>query len=449
MNEMKSFGIRLFKIMMFFIPVCGYAQDTTTKKLSLSTCIQLALKNNLDAQKSEIQSENARINLFQSRENILPVVNANIQHGVTEGRSIDPYTNTYINQQNSSGAQDISSSLLLFNGLALQSMMRQSDFAFQASKAQAQQVKDNLTLNVILIYLQVLSNKDLLTLLSVQQETTQKQLERTEVLNDKGSISPAVYFDLAGQLKNDELAVLNAKNTLENSKIALMQLLNQSYDKQMEFQGIEIEPSAFDYDANPAALYKSAEQNLAIIKAADLNVRKIAMQIRYAHAGYYPSVYLRGGVYSNFSSAAYNDQHHTISYQDQVRNNLGKFLNVGVAIPLFNNLRTKNNVSKAKLAYIESQLTAEATRKQLQQLTEQAYFNMITTKERCAILNEQVQAYTESFKIADVRFNSGVITSVDYLISKNNLEKTKMNLVSSRYDFILRKKIVQYYEGKL
>jgi outer membrane protein len=446
---MKNFRMKFYKIAMCLFPACMFAQDTTSKKLSLSACIEIALKNNLDVQRSDIQSEAAHINLLQSRENILPVVNANIQHGVNEGRSIDPYTNSYVNQQISYGNQDISSSLLLFNGLALQSMMRQSSFAFQATKAQEQQIKDNLSLNVILIYLQVLTNKDLLLLLSAQRETTSKQLERSQLLYDKGSISPAIYYDLKGQLMNDELAVLNAKNTLENSKIALAQLLNQPYDKRMELEEVEIDSSAFKYDINPEDLYKIAEQNLALVKAADLNVKKTAMQIRYARSGYYPSVYLRGGLYSNFSSAAYDPQSHPIGYLDQVSNNLGKSLNVGVAIPLFNNLRTRNNVSKAKLAHLESQLTAEATRKQLQQLTEQAYVNMITAKERCAILNEQVLAFSESFKTADVRFNLGVINSVDYLVSKNNLEKTKVNLVSSRYDFILRKKIVDFYEGKL
>lgn len=446
---MKNFRRRLFKIIICSVPVCCYAQDTASKKLNLSTCIQIALKNNLDVQKSGIQSDNAHINLLQSRENILPILNANIQHGVNEGRSINPFTNSYINQQNNSGTQDISSSLLLFNGLALQSMMRQSNFAFQAIKAQEQQVKDNLSLNVILIYLQVLTNKDLLVLLSAQKETTLKQLERSEILFNKGSIAPAIYYDLKGQLMNDELAVLNAKNTLENSKLALAQLLNQPYDKHLELEEIEVDASLFNYDTNPDELYKTAEQNLAIVKAADLNVKKSAMQIRYARSGYYPSVYLRGGLYSNFSSAAYDTQNHSIGYQDQVNNNLGKFLSINVAIPLFNNLRTRNNVSKAKLAHVESQLTADATRKQLQQLTEQAYLNMITAKERCEILNQQVLAFSESFKTADVRFNLGVINSVDYLVSKNNLERTKVNLVSSRYDFILRKKIVDFYEGKL
>jgi outer membrane protein len=446
---MKNFRIIVFKVMLCLFPVCISAQDITSKKLSLSACIQIALKNNVDVQKSTIQTEHARINLLQSRENILPVLNANILHGMNEGRSIDPYTNSYINQQISYGNQDISSSLLLFNGLALQSMMQQSNFALKATRAQEQLVKDNLSLNVILIYLQVLTNKDLLTLLSAQKETTQKQLERSEILYNKGSIAPAIYYDLKGQLMNDELLVLNAKNTLENSKITLSQLLNQPYDKQMELEEIEIDPSGFNYDVNPEELYKTAEQNLALVKAADLNVKRTAMQIRYARSGYYPSVYLRGGLYSNFSSAAYDAQNRSINYLDQVSNNLGKSLNVGVAIPLFNNLRTRNNVSKAKLAHLESQFIAEATRKQLQQLTEQAYLNMITAKERCSILQEQVNAFSESFKTADVRFNLGVINSVDYLVSKNNLEKTKVNLVSSRYDFILRKKIVAFYEGKL
>ncbi len=447
--NMKKNSIILISITLLFLVFFAQAQDTTKQELSLSDCIQLALKNNLDVQKSGIQSEREHINLLQSRENMLPVINAGITHGINEGRSIDPNTNSYINQQLSYGNQDLTSSLLLFNGLALQSLIRQSTFAFRASKAQEQQVKDNLSLNVILVYLQVLTNKDLLTLLAAQKETTLKQLERTETLFNNGSIAPSVYYDLKGQLMNDELAVVNARNTFENSKVTLAQLLNIPYAKNLELKPIEVDPFLLDSDTNPEALYKLAEQNLAFIKAADLNVKKAAMQVRYARSGYSPSIYLRGGLYSNFSSAAYDLQDHRIGYLDQVNNNLGKSVNLSVVIPVFNNLRVRNAVSIAKLNHQETQVTAEAARKQLQQLTEQAYLNMITAKERCDVLNKQVLAFSESFKTADVRFNLGVITSVDYLISKNNLEKARVNLLISGYDYILRKKVVHFYEGKL
>jgi len=60
----------------------------------------------------------------------------------------------------------------------------------------------------------------------------------------------------------------------------------------------------------------------------------------------------------------------------------------------------------------------------------------------------QVAAYEESFKAAEVRFNAGVGTSVDYLTTKDRLDRANLNFVNAKYDFVLRKKILDFYAGR-
>lgn len=425
------------------IPAYVQAQDTAKQMLNLTECINLALKNNLDVQKSAIQSEIAHVNLQQRKANTLPTLNANITNGINQGRSIDPLTNSYVNQQITYAMQDLNGSLLLFNGMALQNLIRQSSNFFQATKQREQQVKDNLMLNVILIYLQVLTNEDLLDLSFKQREITLKQVERLKILNEQGAISPGEYYDLKGQFTNDQLSVVNTKNTSENSKLLLAQLLNINYNKNLQLEKLPDEEYSLSYIESPEQIYQTATQNLAMVKVADLMEKSAGMQVKYARSGYFPSIYLRGGLSSNFSNPAY-----TTGYFDQVNNNLGKSVNINIVIPLFNAFRTKNAVSLAKLNLRESQLIAQTTRTELQQFIEQAYFNMIAAKDRYNALKDQVEAFSESFKAADSRFNLGAINSVDYLVSKNNLEKAKVNFVVAGYDFILRKKILDFYQGK-
>jgi outer membrane protein len=73
---------------------------------------------------------------------------------------------------------------------------------------------------------------------------------------------------------------------------------------------------------------------------------------------------------------------------------------------------------------------------------------MTAAKNRYQALVEQVTAYAESFRAAEVRFNAGASTSVDYLIAKNNLDRANVNLIIARYDYVLRTKILDYYQGK-
>lgn len=56
--------------------------------------------------------------------------------------------------------------------------------------------------------------------------------------------------------------------------------------------------------------------------------------------------------------------------------------------------------------------------------------------------------FTNSYKVAEVRFNAGLTTTVEYLAAKNNLDKARSNFVTARYDYFLRSKILDYYQGK-
>ncbi len=132
-----------------------------------------------------------------------------------------------------------------------------------------QQQRDFVTINVILAYLSVLSNQDQLSLANQQADVSRKQVERLQLLNETGAISPAAYYDLKGQLATDELGIIAAKNALENAKLSLAQLMNVPYRENIVLERLDtaITPSA--YDSGAEDIYTIAVQKLAIVKAAE------------------------------------------------------------------------------------------------------------------------------------------------------------------------------------
>lgn len=426
----------------------SFAQDTIYTKLTLDQSIQIALKNNIDVQRGNLQSESARIGLQQSRANLLPNFNTGVTHGINMGRAIDPFTNSYSNEQVTYATPYLNSSLTLFNGLSLQNLIRQNSFLYQATKEEAEQTRDNISLNVTLAYLQVLTNQDLYTIALAQQEVTLKQLERLEVMYKNGSIAPAEYFDVKGQYSGDKLSAVNAANALENAKVSLAALLNISYQKDLKLEPLNAEQFELSYEGAAEQVYQSALNNYSGVKAADFRRKSAAYGVRASRSGFFPRLTFDAGVGSNFSNAARDPQGNEIGYFRQYNNNISQGYSVGINIPLFNAFRTKNNVAQAKLVQRESDLLAENVRIQLQQLTSQAYVNMESSRERYQNLLDQKEAFAESFRTMEIRFNAGAINSVDYLVSKNNFDRANQNLVTNRYDFILRKKILDFYKGK-
>jgi len=447
-------------------------------KLTLQQCVDTALKNNFDIQQNGLRMQTAEINWRQAKLNLLPNLNGFASQSINQGRSIDPFTNAYNNEKYNSAGYGLNSQTTLFQGLAAQNLIKENSLNYQASNMDWQQAKDNATINVILSYLQVLNNEDLLTQAQNQADYSQKQVDRLEVLNKQGAVSPSDLSNLRGLLGNDQLSIINSKNALESSKINLCQLMNIPYDKNIELEKINAESYAAKYDQTSENIYQAALQQFAQVKAVDLRKQSAEKAIKVQRGQLFPRLTFNVNANTNYSSAASqsiflnttdvpssdyvvvngsqtpvirkqsNFSSEKISYNKQLNNNLYNTFSLDLNIPIFNSLYQRNRIKLAKIDVKNADLVAKTTKTQLQQSIELAYANMTAAADRYKTLLGQVNAYTESFRAAEIRFNSGVGTSIDYGLAKNYLDQANINLITAKYDYVLRTKILDYYQGK-
>ncbi len=341
-----------------------------------------------------------------------------------------------------------------------------------------QQAREDVTIEIILAYLQILNNEDLVNQSKNQYALTQKQVDRLTVLNQEGSIIPAQLYELKGQLANDELAVVNNQNALDAATLTLCQLMNVPY-KRISVQRVSLNDNlSFNEDA-PATIYQSSLQTFPAIKGATLRRRSNEAAIKTAKGAFYPSISIGGDLYTNFSSAASQDilqnteqvpsgdfvdvngskvpvitsksnfTSHKIAYFNQFRNNYSTSLSLNIRVPILNYNQARNKVALAQAQYKNAAFLEESAKTKLSQDIEQAYFNITASYKKYTTLQQQVSDFNEAFKIAEVRFNEGASTQVEYLIAKNNVDRSNINLIIARYDFILRTKILDYYQGRL
>jgi outer membrane protein len=465
-------------IICFGLLGLSFVAFSQTKSITLKEAVETGIKNNLDVKQSDLRMQTAAVNWRQAKANLFPSLEGFANHGINQGRSIDPFTNAFVNQSINFAGYGLNTSVILFNGLAIQSNIRQNALTYEATRLELQQEKDNLTLNIILAYLQALNNDDLLTQSRNQAEVSRKQVERLEILFQEGAIPPAQLYDLKGQLANDELSIVNNQNAANASKLTLSQLMNVPYDKNLQLEKLSVDQFSTTYEVTPDEIYKQALEKLAIVRAAQLRTQSAEKGIKTARGDFYPSLALSGNVTTNYSSAANRDvflnstevtttqyvmingiktpvisprdnfSSQKIKYNEQLGNNLFTSLSLGLRVPLFNSLQTRSRVRLAQINQKNAEYVEETTRNQLSQAIEQAFFNMTAAQERYKVLTDQVNAFKESFRSAEIRFNEGVITSVDYIIAKNNLDRANLNLISARYDYVLRTKILDYYQSK-
>ena len=159
-------------------------------------------------------------------------LNGSIDHTIYNGRSQNADL-TYVNSQITNANYNLSSSLTLFNGMNLINSIKQTSLAYQAGKMDYEQAKNDISLNVITTYLQVLDNEDQYAQAQTQIGVSNKQLERNEILNKDGNIAPQTLYDLRGQLSTDKLNIINTRTAIYTAKLSLLQTMNVPFNKEV------------------------------------------------------------------------------------------------------------------------------------------------------------------------------------------------------------------------
>lgn len=474
----KLFNMTTTKIIItglcFFIYVSGFSQGDSLS-LSLDESIRIALENNLELQRVELSERRSNVNFRRAKSNLLPDINGNYNLGLSSGRSIDPYTNQYINRELTFSNAGLGANLNIFSGFQALNRIKQTRLNLQASQMELEEAKQNLILDVTLAYLQVLNQKDLVQLANNRLETTREQVNRLRNLYEEEVGNPADFTDIQGQSAIDRTNLIQSENSLRSALLDLTQLLN--IDRDIKVEDIVILREFEIYPFTPEQIFAEALDNLATFKARELRVEAAQKGVQVARSSYIPTISLFGQLNTNYSSAAQifletgtrrvetggiitidgqeipvmTDQtifaQEGITYNDQFSNNLNSIVGVSVRVPILNGLEVRNNVALEKINHQEAIVIQENTRLQFRQSIEQAYYDMMAANSRYEILQEQVEAYEESFRINEIRFNSGVSTIVEYTISKNNLDNARINLANARYEYLLRVKVLEYYRG--
>jgi outer membrane protein len=404
--------------------------------------VKKGLETNLEILQSQLTAKENKINFNQSKTDLLPDLNATASSGINSGRSIDPFTNDYINQQIKYSSYGVSSNLILFNGLSLQNTVRQNRSLYDAAEMDLEQTKDNIAINITLAYLQALNNEDQLAQAERQAQLSLEQVKRLEKMSSEGAISPYLLTDLKGQYSSDQLGIINARNSWQLSKIELFRLMNLPYDEKIRFQRMDSVLIDMSQEQSPSQIYGKAVNELPQIKAVALRESGALYGWRAARGRLFPTLSFGASANTNYSSAA------GIKYGTQLDNNLFKSFSLNLSVPLFNGFFARNRIRLAEIFHKNTMLIASTTKTRLQQSIEEAYAQLTAARERYITLQEQVAAYQESFRSATIRFNEGVINSVDYLTAKNNLDRANASLITARYDYLLRKKIIDYYQGQ-
>lgn len=411
-----------------------------SSSLSLADCIQQAIQNNPTLKRNELVIDRADLQYKQAKYDRLPSLNANIGHDISQGRSIDPTTNQYIDQNNSSGRQSLSLNVPIFNGFYIIHNIRMRSNALDAGKLEYEGFVNELKLDVIEAYVKVLTAQDMLIQTEGQLAVTKEQLNRNEILNREGATNPGDLYDIKGQYSSDLNTVELTKQTLNNARVELAGLMNVDVNTLGTLEEIDI-PTEIQAKSSEE-LFQQSLNILPQYKALDCRIKEMEEGIKVAKSNYWPSLSLSGGMSSNYSKeggAIFN----------QIKNNLSKGVGLTLSIPIFNQFKNRTQVRLAQVSLDDANFSRDIMRNDLRMKTAQAVFDLNITQKNVLNLRDQEVSYAESFRIATVHFEAGNSNSVIYLTAKNKLDATRSQLIIRQYEWLMQKYVNDYYAGSL
>lgn len=441
---MKRMYSLIATALLFVVFTSARAQETW----SLQKCIDYALQNNIQIKQQTLNSKYYNNQLNQAKYNRLPNLNAGLSNNQNFGRSL-AYDNTYQNVNSNQTSGNLSTNITIWNGFTLTNQIRMADMDLQASLQETQKAKDDIMLNIAAAYLEILYADEMVTVSSELQKITQLQIDRTTKLVEAGSLAKGSLLEIEAQYAREEVDVVNAQNRLQLAYLSLYQLLEVPSTESFKIE----KPSLPEIGANITMLnsmdvFRKSVEIMPSVKGAAFKLESARKQLLVAKGNLMPS-FSFGGNYYNLYNNMYKDRNgDKIPFSEQLKSNERWGFGVNLNIPIFNHYQARTGVSNAQIQLENSELQLQSTKNLLRKDIEQAYTNALAAFKRYIANQKTVVASKEAFRYTEEKFNVGMINSVEYNQSKNNLTKTQSDLLQAKYEYIFRTKILDYYNGQ-
>ncbi|WP_370098273.1 TolC family protein [Xanthomarina gelatinilytica] len=445
-------------LLTIFISISGFAQD---KKWSLEECVNYAMENNISIKQTALDTDLADQDLISAKGNFLPNVNASASQDWNFGSFIGQDGNR-VSIDSRGNSFGLNTGVTLFNGFRNTSIYKQAQLGIESSELQLSILKDNISVNVVNQYLNILLNKENLKVAEEQVAITEKQVIQVSELVDSGVRPRADLFEVEAQLASDRERLTNVENSLELAKLALTQLLQIS-NEGFDVEEIELSlPEVLVEHKSSNEIYDYALQNRPEIKKAELDIENSILAIDIAKSAYYPTLSFGAGLGTSYQHFQGQEDLRVVidpndptnislvenGFWQQLEDNLGYNLGFRLDIPIFNRMQTKVSVDKAKINKERIAYSLDQAKQDLRSTIEQAYTDAKAAFKQFEASQVSLNAQKEAFKNAQESYNSGVMNSFEFEQVRNRLVNAEANLINAKYNFVFTTKVLDFYLGK-
>jgi outer membrane protein len=439
-------------------------------------CIDQAMNNNIQIRLNDIAVALADIQKRQDKLAFTPSMNAAAGFNNAVGRTVDLTTYQFVTRPVQTGNMQISLNQPVFQGLRNIHTFKRSQLDLEAARLDNQALREEISLQVMNAYLNVLNAEEQMEQAANQLKRTEEQVAINKTLVEGGALAERLLVDIEAQLANDAYNLTLLQQQVELAYLALKTILQ--VDPELNIRLVKPQlPESLELKAlDPVStIYREALGIRPDIKSGILKINSARRGIQIAKSAYWPTLnFFTAGqtnVSDQFTERVISDtvitpfgyvgntgetvftflpltEFKKVPFGRQFSNNFSFALGFNLSIPIYNKRTFYFNTERSRLALEQAKLNQKNLEFNLFNNIKQAHLRASTSAENYNAAVKNVDAAQRSFNFAMERAASGAISQLESNLAQANLVIAQSRLIQAKYEYLFNLKVLDFYRGR-
>ncbi|MCM1522353.1 MAG: TolC family protein [Muribaculaceae bacterium] len=398
-----------------------------------SECLDYARSHNISLQKLRLNEQTSEYNLEEAEAQWHPTLDFNTTHTYSNTPWGKGNTNSY------NGQLGLNAGWTVWNGSERENSIKRDKLNTEISRLNTEDALRTLETDILQVYLNILYAKEAIEIYQEAEKLSNAQAERMRQLMEAGRASKVDYAQLKAQHQQDLYNLVNTRGTYDARRMELKKLLELGIDSDVELADVEITAEQILAALPPIdESYRLATLTDLKLKGLELEEDGAELDIAIAKASGLPKISLNAGVGTGYYLPGG-------AFGNQLKQGFGENIGLTLAIPIFDNKRTKTAVARARVQKLNAQLDAEQRQTELAQAVENWYIDTRSAQSRYEAAVQQLESAKVSNELTNEQFNLGLVNPIELMTAHNNLIEARQSLLQAKYMALLGKKMIEYY----
>lgn len=415
----------------------------------LERCIQYALENNIQIQKSNVSEQQQDVSLKESQAALFP----SLSFGMNQSLNYRPLqsnpnsivangmANTSSKKLTENGNYSLNASWTVWDGKSNTNTIKIQKLNKKMAELDTEISKNSITEQITQLYIQILYSTEAKKVNESILETAKKQVERGKEMMQNGLLSETELKQLEAQWSSAQYDVVNAQTQIDDYNLQLKQLLELDPGTDFQIANLEIsDEQALQLVPSSSEVYSQALLLRPEIQSKQTAIEAAKLSVDVAKAGYQPSLSL---------NASISDSHYSTGAQvaSQLKENLNGTIGLTLSVPIFDNRKNKSAVERAKLDQVTKSLELTEEQKNLYHTIESYNLQARNNQEKFKASITKTESMESSYRLLNEQFENGLKNVVDLLTGKDDLLQAQQEKLQSKYTTLLNIQLLKFYQG--